>query len=167
MSWQKWKREMSCFGFFNINSLNSIAGILIVELCPSKQLQTLHWCWRHASRVTIHKKWTISPCLQRKNGNALRLVLGTYSLCTKWFRRSWVISSCQLFLMPVAEGGPAVGMDPTPLASLIRLRERARQKFNDLPLQIIDVFGCRKILKPNILKYDWSLRVSAEIMWCI
>ncbi|TNN51370.1 hypothetical protein EYF80_038407 [Liparis tanakae] len=27
------------------------------------------------------------------------------------------MSSCQLFLMPEEEGGPAVGMDPTPLAS--------------------------------------------------
>lgn len=47
----------------------------------------------------------------------------TYSLCTKWFRKSCVMSSCQLFLMPEAEGGPAVGMEPTPLASFIRLGE--------------------------------------------
>lgn len=48
----------------------------------------------------------------------------TYSLCTKWFRRSCVMSSCQLFLIPVAEGGPAVGMEPTPPPSFIRLEER-------------------------------------------
>lgn len=55
----------------------------------------------------------------------------TYSLCTKWFRRSCVMSSCQLFLMPVAEGGPAVGMEPTPLASFIRLEEIGGHHFND------------------------------------
>lgn len=51
----------------------------------------------------------------------------TYSLCTKWFRRSCVMSSCQLFLMPVAEGGAAVGMEPTPPASFIRLTETQRE----------------------------------------
>lgn len=45
-----------------------------------------------------------------------------------------MISSCQLFLMPVAEGGPAVGMDPTPLASLIRLKESTQHSFNDIDL---------------------------------
>lgn len=55
----------------------------------------------------------------------------TYSLCTKWLRRSCVMSSCQLFLMPVAEGGPAVGMEPTPLASFIRLEKTGDTIFNE------------------------------------
>lgn len=31
------------------------------------------------------------------------------------------MSSCQPFFIPVAEGGAAVGMDPTPTASFIKL----------------------------------------------
>lgn len=58
------------------------------------------------------------------------VLLNTYSLCTKWFRRSCVMSSCQLFLMPEAEGGPAVGMEPTPLASFIRLEGVGGHNFN-------------------------------------
>ena len=42
------------------------------------------------------------------------------------------MSSCQLFLMPEDEGGPAVGMEPTPLASFIRLGETGGHRFNDL-----------------------------------
>lgn len=50
----------------------------------------------------------------------------TYSLCTKWFRRSCVMSSCQPFLIPEADGGPAVGMEPTPPASFSRLEESGK-----------------------------------------
>ncbi len=64
----------------------------------------------------------------------LKNFFNTYSLCTKWFRRSCVISSCQLFLMPEAEGGPAVGMEPTPPASFIRLREKGSNDCNDYQL---------------------------------
>lgn len=53
----------------------------------------------------------------------IHFTVNTYSLCTKWFLRSCVMSSCQPFLMPEAEGGPAVGMEPTPLPSLNRLEE--------------------------------------------
>lgn len=42
----------------------------------------------------------------------------TYSLWTRWLRRSWVTCSCQVFLTPDAERGAAVGrlppMEPTP-----------------------------------------------------
>lgn len=34
--------------------------------------------------------------------------VGTYSLCTRWLRRSWVTCSCQPFRTPVLEGGAAV-----------------------------------------------------------
>lgn len=37
----------------------------------------------------------------------------TYSLCTRWLRRSCVMSSCQLFLMPALAAGLATGIDPT------------------------------------------------------
>ena len=50
--------------------------------------------------------------------------LDTYSLCTKWFLRSCVMSSCQIFLIPDDDGGPAVGIEPTPLESFIRLGEK-------------------------------------------
>lgn len=56
--------------------------------------------------------------------NFLGLLAGeqTHSLWTRWLRRSCVMSSCQDFLMPAAEGGVAVGMEarfPTP--SFIKL----------------------------------------------
>lgn len=38
--------------------------------------------------------------------------LYTYSLCTRWLRKSCVTCSCQAFLMPVAEMGAAVGRLP-------------------------------------------------------
>lgn len=41
----------------------------------------------------------------------------TYSLCTRWVRRSWVTCSCQAFLTPVAERGAAVGRFPMPPAT--------------------------------------------------
>lgn len=34
----------------------------------------------------------------------------TYSLCTRWLRRSWVTCSCQPFRTPVLEGGAAAGI---------------------------------------------------------
>lgn len=52
----------------------------------------------------------------------------TYSLWTRWLRRSCVISSCQDFLKPAAEGGVAVGMEPRlPTPSFIKLEERTDQ----------------------------------------
>lgn len=48
----------------------------------------------------------------------------THSLWTRWLRRSCVMSSCQDFLMPPAEGEVAVGKEPRlPTPSFIRLRE--------------------------------------------
>lgn len=38
----------------------------------------------------------------------------TYSLCTRWVRRSWVTCSCQAFLTPAAERGVAAGKFPMP-----------------------------------------------------
>ena len=38
----------------------------------------------------------------------------TYSLCTRWVRRSWVTCSCQAFLTPEAERGVAAGRFPMP-----------------------------------------------------
>lgn len=39
------------------------------------------------------------------------VLVNTYSLCTKWLRRSWVTCSCHAFLTPVLEGGAAVGIE--------------------------------------------------------
>lgn len=47
-----------------------------------------------------------------KSGISLTAGLCTYSLCTRWLRRSWVTCSCQDFLVPVAEMGAAVGRLP-------------------------------------------------------
>ena len=48
----------------------------------------------------------------------------THSLWTRWFLRSCVMSSCQDFLIPAAEGGVAVGMEPRfPTPSFIKLGE--------------------------------------------
>ena len=55
--------------------------------------------------------------------------VNTYSLRTQRSRRSCVMFSCQRFLIPVAEGGPAVDMEPTPPASFIRLEEREKSSF--------------------------------------
>lgn len=55
----------------------------------------------------------------------------THSLWTRWLRRSCVMSSCQDFLMPAAEGGVAVGMEPRfPTPSFIKLRETTGKKGN-------------------------------------
>lgn len=59
----------------------------------------------------------------------------TYSLCTRWLRRSWVTCSCHAFLVPVAERGAAVGMFPMELtddpsdSSWLEVEQGERQEF--------------------------------------
>lgn len=64
----------------------------------------------------------------------------THSLWTRWLRRSWVMSSCQFFLMPAAEGGVSMGMAPrlpTPLPSFIKLRDEERDRNDKLEAIIL------------------------------
>lgn len=49
------------------------------------------------NNILSHKMW-------------IWLMRVTYSLCTRWLRRSWVTCSCQPFRTPVLEGGAAVGI---------------------------------------------------------
>lgn len=53
----------------------------------------------------------------------------THSLWTRWLRRSCVMSSCQDFLIPAAEGGAAAGREPRfPTPSFIKLQESTTEE---------------------------------------
>lgn len=73
---------------------------------------------------------------------AWKIIVYTYSLCTKWFRRSCVMSSCQLFLIPVAVGGPTEGMDPIPPESFNKLKVTGERH---LPLTLTTTMRCKHI----------------------
>lgn len=54
----------------------------------------------------------ILKLLTMTNRRMSKICIQSYSLWTRWFRRSWVISSCHCFRIPVLDGWAAVGIGP-------------------------------------------------------
>lgn len=78
-------------------------------------------------------------------------LVNTYSLCTKWLRRSWVTCSCHAFLTPVLEGGAAVGIElrfPT-------LPEFVPSFISGLKLK---QKGLLRVPECRVLSYVWCLK---------
>lgn len=83
----------------------------------SPNTKPLLWNWTTALRdLCLLFHWDMS-ILTVFNGRFPTGAIWTYSLWTRWLRRSWVTCSCQVFLTPDAERGAAVGrlppMEPT------------------------------------------------------
>lgn len=89
------------------------------------------------------------------------LVLDTHSLWTRWFRRSWVISSCHCFRIPVLDGCAAVGIAPK-LATLalslimglenkIKICWREKNVRFDLWLHIDTLILYRRMMKQSLV----------------